>query len=94
MATTAQSAASGALEVLSLRGGMNDTDPANNLADDQCTLAQNVEFFYSMLGERRAGVLLEIAAREDHRRPDADPPAAHAAKSELRDANYARLYLA
>jgi len=38
-----------------LRGGMNDSEPANALSDDQCTLAQNVEFFYSMLGERRAG---------------------------------------
>ena len=43
------------LNILSLRGGMNDTDPPNALSDDQCTLAQNVEFFYSMLGERRAG---------------------------------------
>lgn len=39
----------------SLRGGMNDTDPAHELPQDQCVLAENVEFFYSSLGERRLG---------------------------------------
>lgn len=39
----------------SQRGGMNNTDPASSLAPDQCTLAENVEFFSSMLGERRQG---------------------------------------
>lgn len=39
----------------SLRGGQNDTDPAIALADDQCVLAQNVEFIDSMLGDRRKG---------------------------------------
>ncbi len=34
---------------------MNNTDPAIALPDDQCTLAQNVEFVDSMLGERRKG---------------------------------------
>jgi|GEM_PF-6395573 len=34
---------------------MNDTDPAISLPDDQCVLAENVEFFDSMLGERRKG---------------------------------------
>lgn len=39
----------------SLRGGLNDTDPPNALAYDECTIANNVEFFYSTLGERRLG---------------------------------------
>lgn len=39
----------------SLRGGMNNTDAASSLQDDQCELAENVEFFFSMLGERRQG---------------------------------------
>lgn len=34
---------------------MNNTDPEIALAEDQCILAQNVEFFDSMLGERRLG---------------------------------------
>src|SRR5713226_3816810 len=38
-----------------LRGGQNDTLPASALAEDECQLAQNVEFFLSQLGERRAG---------------------------------------
>ncbi|HYE17080.1 MAG TPA: hypothetical protein VEA69_01430 [Tepidisphaeraceae bacterium] len=43
------------LTILSLRGGMNNTDPAIGLPEDQCTLAQNVEFVDSLLGERRLG---------------------------------------
>src|ERR1019366_1805596 len=43
------------LVVATLRGGYNDTDPASALAQDQCTVANNVEFFASMLGERRNG---------------------------------------
>lgn len=43
------------LPIVSMRGGMNDTDPAPALAIDQCVLAQNIEFFWSMLGERRNG---------------------------------------
>ncbi len=39
----------------SLRGGMNNSDPAISLADDQCVSAVNVEFNKSMLGERRRG---------------------------------------
>jgi hypothetical protein len=39
----------------SLRGGLNNSDPAISLPDDQCTLATNVEFNKSMLGERRRG---------------------------------------
>ena len=41
--------------ISSLRGGMNNTDPAIALPEDQCVLAQNVEFIDSMLGERRLG---------------------------------------
>lgn len=43
------------LTITSLRGGMNDTDPPSSLAEDQCVLAENVEFVESMLGERRKG---------------------------------------
>lgn len=43
------------LSLISLRGGMNNTDPAIALPEDQCVLAQNVEFVESMLGERRLG---------------------------------------
>src|SRR6478735_7827061 len=43
------------LSITSLRGGMNDTDPPHILKDNECVLAENVEFFYSTLGERRAG---------------------------------------
>lgn len=34
---------------------MNDEDPSHSLPNDQCVLCQNVEFFYSTLGERRKG---------------------------------------
>lgn len=34
---------------------MNDHDPSNSLADNQCVSAVNVEFFTSLLGERRRG---------------------------------------
>src|SRR3990167_8769376 len=43
------------LSIISLRGGQNNTDPPTALQDDQCILAQNVEFVDSMLGERRRG---------------------------------------
>ena len=43
------------LTIASIRGGMNNTDPAIALPEDQCVLAQNVEFIDSMLGERRLG---------------------------------------
>ena len=43
------------IQILSLRGGQNDTDPSANLADDQAVLMENVEIFHSLLGERRAG---------------------------------------
>lgn len=38
----------------SLRGGQNE-DPPTSIADDQCVTARNVEFWQSMLGERRLG---------------------------------------
>ena len=43
------------LVVSSLRGGMNNSDPAIALPEDQSVLAQNVEYVDSMLGERRLG---------------------------------------
>ena len=45
----------GGISIISLRGGMNDTDPVGMIPDDQCLLALNVEFFLSACGERRAG---------------------------------------
>lgn len=39
----------------SLRGGLNTTDPPNALRPDECTIADNVEWFHSTLGERRLG---------------------------------------
>jgi hypothetical protein len=39
----------------SLRGGLVDNDPPISIAEDTCTLAENVEFFSSTLGERRQG---------------------------------------
>jgi hypothetical protein len=41
--------------VKSLRGGLNNSDPAISIPDDQCVEALNVEFVRSMLGERRRG---------------------------------------
>jgi hypothetical protein len=41
--------------ITNLRGGLNDTDPAHLLSYDQCTVAENVEFNLSTLGERRKG---------------------------------------
>jgi hypothetical protein len=38
----------------SLRGGLNESTPTS-LSDDQCEVAMNVEFWRSMLGERRLG---------------------------------------
>jgi hypothetical protein len=43
------------ITVSSLRGAVNDNDPPTSLPADVCTIAENVEFFYSTLGERRAG---------------------------------------
>jgi hypothetical protein len=47
----------GVLDITSLRGGMNNTDDAIALADDQVVLAENVEWTRSRLGERRRGGL-------------------------------------
>ena len=43
------------IAIVSLRGGQNDSDPAQNLNDDECVTATDVEFFASALGERRLG---------------------------------------
>jgi hypothetical protein len=43
------------ISIQSLRGGLNDIDPPAMLPPDQCPTAENVEFFYSTLGERRGG---------------------------------------
>lgn len=39
----------------SLRGGLDDFTPVSALAKNACTIAENVEFFFSTLGERRGG---------------------------------------
>lgn len=39
----------------SLRGGLNNTDPAIALPNDQATVAQNVEWVSAMIAERRKG---------------------------------------
>jgi hypothetical protein len=41
--------------ITSLRGGLNNSDPSISLSEDQCTVANNVEWIKSMLGERRRG---------------------------------------
>jgi hypothetical protein len=43
------------ITVQSLRGGLNNSEPSIALADDMCTVAENVEFFNSTMGERRLG---------------------------------------
>ncbi len=43
------------IAITDLRGGMNDTDDPTALIENQCVSAVNVEFFKSMLGERRGG---------------------------------------
>lgn len=43
------------LSIFSLQGGLDDTSSQAALENDACTLAENVEFIYSTLGERRAG---------------------------------------
>lgn len=45
------------ISIASLRGGYNDTLPLHLLPEDQCAVAENVEFFFSALGERRRGLL-------------------------------------
>lgn len=43
------------LVISSLRGGLDDSSPPMEVAKDACTLAENVEFVTSALGERRKG---------------------------------------
>lgn len=43
------------LSITSLSGGLDDTSAPSDIAPDACTLAENVEFVYSTLGERRGG---------------------------------------
>lgn len=43
------------LSIPSLRGGLNDSEPPHLLQDDECTVALNVEWWFSSLGERRKG---------------------------------------
>lgn len=40
----------------SLRAGYDDSTPISAMAKDACTVAENVEFYASTLGERRAGM--------------------------------------
>lgn len=39
----------------SLKGGLDDTDSLSSIANDACTVAENVEFVNSALGSRRKG---------------------------------------
>lgn len=55
--------------IKSWRGGMNNSDPAIALPEDQTVLAQNTECYRSMLGERRRGTTAislptDISARD------------------------------
>jgi hypothetical protein len=43
--------------VSNLRGGLNNTDPANAIADNQCAVARNIEWTGSAMGERRRGTV-------------------------------------
>lgn len=43
------------INITNLGGGMNNTDAATQLADNECVLAENVEFFNANIGERRNG---------------------------------------
>ncbi len=43
------------LTIRSFRGGMNNTDPAHALAEDECVLLENVEIWRATCGERRLG---------------------------------------
>lgn len=45
------------ITISSLRGGLDDNDPPTSLSQDSCTVAENVEFYLSTLGERRAGCI-------------------------------------
>lgn len=43
------------LQITGLSAGLNNTDSSSALAEDECTVAENAEFFYSSCGERRNG---------------------------------------
>lgn len=43
------------LVIASLKGGLNDMEPPHLLKDDECMVANNVEFFFSSIAERRKG---------------------------------------
>ena len=45
----------GSMELKSLRGGLNNTDPPSSLPEDQAVEAVNVEWLLSTLGEKRKG---------------------------------------
>lgn len=55
MANDIQLGDNGAFTISSLRGGLDDTPAVMTLASDACTVAENVEFVISTLGERRKG---------------------------------------
>lgn len=44
-----------AISLTSLRGGLDDTTPVAQMPKDACTFANNVEWFWSTIGERRQG---------------------------------------
>jgi hypothetical protein len=43
------------INITSLRGGLNTTEPPTALDPDQCLIAENVDFNFSTCGERRGG---------------------------------------
>lgn len=43
--------------LVSHRGGLNNTDALTEVPQDQVVYVRNVEFYESMLGERRRGTL-------------------------------------
>lgn len=45
------------LVIASLRGGLSNADPKIAIENDACVIAENLEFYLSMLGERRMGCL-------------------------------------
>jgi len=46
---------SGLLWIKDLTGGLNDTDPPQDIADNQCQIAQNVEWTTTKFAQRRQG---------------------------------------
>lgn len=42
----------------SLQGGHDDFDPISSKPKESCDIAENVEFFKSTMGERRAGCVV------------------------------------